>query len=76
MADNTPNDVNRVTPQHVEPDRQNTGGGQTGETDSKDKTSGRLRRSDTTVEATGGDQAGVAGGAIDSKVSGRGGDLP
>ena len=64
--------TNRVTPRHVEPDSA-TGGGSapSGGPQRHDRA---LRDSDNTVEADGGDQAGVSGGAIDGKVSGRGGD--
>ena len=76
MADNKPNDTtNRVTPQQVDGDRRDSGGAsQNNRAKGDDKSSGRLRPSDTTVEADGGDQAGVAGGSIDRNVSGRGGD--
>ena len=75
MANQNPNDINRVTPRQVEPDSRSTGGApQTNRAKGDDTSTGRLRDGDNTVEADGGDQAGIAGGSVDSKVSGRGGD--
>lgn len=76
MANDTRNDdVNRVTPRQVDPDRgDSAGGSQRNRSEANDKSTGRLRSPDNSVEADGGDQAGVAGGAIDGNVSGRGGD--
>ena len=68
-------DVNRVTPREVEPDRRKSGGASPPKrSGGNEQSTGRLRGTDETVEADGGDQAGVAGGSIDRKVSGRGGD--
>jgi hypothetical protein len=74
MANEHSNDVNRVTPRQVEPDSRSPSGAPTRRSKADDKSTGRLRDGDNTVEADGGDQAGVAGGSVDSNVSGRGGD--
>jgi hypothetical protein len=69
---NTDVTSNRVTPREVEPDRQkprNTAGGD--RSTSHDR---GLRRDPEVVEADGGDIAGVAGGGVDDRVSGLGGD--
>jgi hypothetical protein len=69
------------TPRNPNRDRQDEAAtkSSTGGASQKDRSSERdkgptIRRDNPKVEsAVGGDQAGVAGGAIDSKVSGRGG---
>ncbi len=68
-------DTNRIAPRGVDPEHRDKVGGDTNPSTSDD--SGRSRRRDpVVVEADGGDIAGVAGGGIDSKVSGLGGDKP
>ncbi len=75
MAEPKSPDTNRVTPREVEPDARRSGGApQTDRSTGDDKSTGRLRDGDNTIEADGGDQAGVAGGSVDGNVSGRGGD--
>jgi hypothetical protein len=73
-AEDNPKDLNRLTPRSVDPEhRDSVGGASTGQATSSD--SGRSIRPDPIVEETaGGDIAGVAGGGIDSNVSGLGGD--
>jgi hypothetical protein len=75
MSDDNKNiDVttNRVAPRDVEPDRRKSGGATS---DDRSTTHDRgLRRDSEVVEADGGDIAGVAGGGVDDRVSGLGGD--
>jgi hypothetical protein len=67
-----PTSTHRITPREVEPDHRTTGGGATSDhSTAHDRT---LRRDPEVVEAPGGDIAGVAGGSVDSNVSGLGGD--
>jgi hypothetical protein len=70
-----PNDTNRIAPRSVDPEHRDKVGGDDDQATSDDR--GRsLRREPTVVEADGGDISGVAGGGIDSKVSGLGGNKP
>lgn len=65
-ATDATDDSLRVTPRHVEPDSTKDG--------EKAQSSGRTLRDDPSIEeAPGGDRAGVAGGGVDSNVSGLGG---
>lgn len=75
---NKPDTINRVTPRDVEPDRRHEGGDLDRDRSTGDERSrGRSIRPDPERrEAPGGDQAGIAGGGIDSNVSGLGGDKP
>ena len=69
------NDANRVAPRTVDPEHRDKIGGDADQSTSDDR--GRsIRREPVVVEADGGDIAGVAGGGIDSKVSGLGGNKP
>ena len=77
MADtkNPNDDANRVAPRTVDPEHRDKIGGDADQSTSDDR--GRsIRREPVVVEADGGDIAGVAGGGIDSKVSGLGGNKP
>ena len=79
MADtkdlNDPKDAQRVAPRSVDPEHRDKVGGDSDQTTTDDR--GRSRRRDPiVVEADGGDISGVAGGGIDSKVSGLGGNKP
>jgi hypothetical protein len=72
MADTKQPDTNRITPRDVEPDSKTSGGAT-----HSDRSTGHdrgLRRDPVVEEADGGDIGGVAGGGIDSNVSGLGGD--
>lgn len=69
--DQTDPDPNRIAPRSVDPEHRDTIGGDSSQSTSHDR--GR-RRDPATAEADGGDISGVAGGGIDSKVSGLGGD--
>lgn len=68
-----PADTNRIAPRSVDPEHRDKVGGDDEPSTTGDR--GR-RREPIVVEADGGDVAGVAGGGIDSKVSGLGGDKP
>jgi hypothetical protein len=77
MADtkNPNDDANRVAPRTVDPEHRDKIGSDADQSTSDDR--GRsIRREPVVVEADGGDIAGVAGGGIDSKVSGLGGNKP
>ena len=79
MADtkdqNDPNDTNRIAPRSVDPEHRDKVGGDADQATSDDR--GRsIRREPIVVEADGGDISGVAGGGIDRKVSGLGGNKP
>ena len=79
MADindqNDPTDTNRIAPRSVDPEHRDKVGGDAEPSTTGDR--GRsVRREPVVVEADGGDIAGVAGGGIDSKVSGLGGEKP
>ena len=63
-------DHTRIAPRSVDPEHRDKVGG---DTDPSSSAGGR-RREPEVVEADGGDIGGVAGGGIDSKVSGLGGD--
>jgi hypothetical protein len=70
-----PNDTNRIAPRSVEAEHRDKVGGDSDPATTDDR--GRsVRREPVVVEADGGDISGVAGGGIDSKVSGLGGDKP
>jgi hypothetical protein len=72
MAEKNQPDTHRITPREVEPDSNTPAGAAR-----RDRSVGneRRRREDPeVVEADGGDTAGIAGGGIDDKVSGLGGD--
>ncbi len=73
MADNSNQpDTHRITPREVEPDTNTPAGAARRDRSVGDE---RARRPDPVVEeADGGDIGGVAGGSIDSNVSGLGGD--
>jgi hypothetical protein len=71
MADHKQPDTNRITPRDVEPDRKQSGGGSARRPTGDDR---GLRREPVVEEADGGDISGVAGGSVDSHVSGLGGD--
>jgi hypothetical protein len=68
-------DANRVAPRTVDPEHRDKVGGDADQSTSDDRGRSR-RREPEVVEADGGDIAGVAGGGIDSKVSGLGGNKP
>lgn len=72
MADQHKDDTHRITPRDVEPDKKHSGGDA-----SRDRETGHertLRRDPKVSDTSAGDQAGIAGGGIDSNVSGLGGD--
>jgi len=70
MADHKQPDTNRITPREVEPDSNTPEGKARRE---RDVTNDRgMRHDPPVVEADGGDIGGVAGGSIDSNVSGLG----
>jgi hypothetical protein len=72
MADTNQPDTHRITPRDVEPDSNTPAGAAR-----RDRADERPRRPDPVVEeADGGDIGGVAGGSVDSKVSGLGGNKP
>ena len=73
MADHNQPDTHRITPREVEPDSDTDAGRLRRERDIANDT-GRVRPDPAVVEADGGDIAGVAGGGIDSNVSGLGSD--
>ncbi len=66
-------DTNRIAPRSVDPEHRDKVGGDSDPSTSDDRGSAR-RRDPVVVEADGGDIAGIAGGGIDGKVSGLGGD--
>lgn len=78
MADNTDRndelDTNRIAPRSVDPEHRDKVGGDDNAETSDDRNRTRRRQEPAVVEADGGDIAGIAGGGIDSKVSGLGGD--
>jgi hypothetical protein len=74
MADNKQPDTHRITPREVEPDSNTPAGAARRERDTTDDRGRSIRPDPEVVEADGGDQFGIAGGGIDSKVSGLGGD--
>jgi hypothetical protein len=75
MADTTDrkdqDDTTRIAPRSVDPEHRDKVGG---DTDPSTSSARGRRREPEVVEADGGDIGGVAGGGIDSKVSGLGGD--
>ena len=73
MADTNQPETHRITPRDVEPDS-NTPEGAARRERSVGEDRGRRRDDPEVVEADGGDIAGIAGGGIDDKVSGLGGD--
>jgi hypothetical protein len=74
VAENTPPDTHRVTPRTVEPDHSREG---ERDREHADERRGRsIRPEPERRESLGGDQAGVAGGGIDSTVSGLGSEKP
>lgn len=74
MAENTPPETTRVTPRTVEPDRPRES---ERDREHADERRGRsIRPEPERRDPLGGDQAGVAGGGIDSKVSGLGSEKP
>jgi hypothetical protein len=74
MAEHNELETNRITPRAVEPDDDTPAGRARRERDISDDRGRTLRPDPEVVEADGGDQFGIAGGGIDSKVSGLGGD--
>lgn len=72
MADPKQPDTNRITPRDVEPDSNTEAGRKRRERDSASDRG--MRHDPPVVEADGGDISGVAGGGIDSNVSGLGSD--
>jgi len=72
---NDPNDANRISPRSVDPEHRDKVGSDRDQATANDRDRTR-RRDPAVVEADGGDIAGVAGGGIDSKVSGLGGNKP
>jgi hypothetical protein len=70
-----PNDTNRIAPRSVDPEHRDKVGGDSDQATSDDR-GPSLRPDPVVVEADGGDISGVAGGGIDRKVSGLGGDKP
>lgn len=74
MAEHNKPDTNRITPREVEPDTNTPAGRARRERDTTDDRGRSIRPDPEVVEADGGDQFGIAGGGIDSKVSGLGGD--
>jgi hypothetical protein len=74
MADPNKLDTNRITPHEVEPDSDTPAGAARRERDVSNDRGRTIRPDPEVVEADGGDQFGIAGGGIDSKVSGLGGD--
>jgi hypothetical protein len=70
-----PNDTNRIAPRSVDPEHRDKVGGDADQATSDDR-GPSVRREPVVVEADGGDISGVAGGGIDRKVSGLGGDKP
>ncbi|HUE89192.1 MAG TPA: hypothetical protein VMO26_24195 [Vicinamibacterales bacterium] len=77
MADTTDrkdqDDSTRIAPRSVDPQHRDKVGSDADQSTSDDR-GRRVRREPDVVEADGGDIAGVAGGGIDSGVSGLGGD--
>ena len=68
-------DDTRIAPRSVDPEHRDKVGAAADASTSDDR--GRtVRREPEVVEAEGGDIGGVAGGGIDSKVSGLGGNKP
>jgi hypothetical protein len=65
------NDTNRIAPRSVPPEHRDKVGSDDAST--SDDRGRSVRREPVIVEADGGDSAGIAGGGIDSKVSGLGG---
>lgn len=79
MADSTKNpndDQNRLTPRSVEPEHRDSVGGAAGDRSTGDDHRRTLREDPVRKDSVAGDQAGVAGGSIDSNVSGLGGNKP
>jgi hypothetical protein len=74
MAEHKPDDTNRITPREVEPDSDTPAGRARREREVSHDSGRSLRPDPEVVEADGGDIAGIAGGGIDDKVSGLGGD--
>lgn len=68
-----PDDTVHVTPRSVDPEHRDKIGGNADKSSSDDQ-GPTIRREPEVVEADGGDIGGVAGGGIDSNVSGLGGD--
>lgn len=73
-AKDNPNDLNRLTPRSVDPEHRDSVGGVDAEQSTSSDRGRSIRREPTVRESDGGDIAGVAGGGIDSGVSGLGGD--
>lgn len=79
MADSTkhPNDdQNRLTPRSIDPEHRDSVGGASRDRATGDDHGRTLREDPVRKDSVAGDQAGVAGGSVDSKVSGLGGDKP
>jgi hypothetical protein len=74
MAEHNETETNRITPREVEPDTNTPAGRARRDRDKTDDRGRSIRPDPEVVEADGGDQFGIAGGGIDSKVSGLGGD--
>lgn len=74
MAEHNETETNRITPREVEPDTNTPAGRARRDRDQTDDRGRSIRPDPEVVEADGGDQFGIAGGGIDSKVSGLGGD--
>ena len=72
MTDKNQLDTNRLTPREVEPDSNTPAGKARRERDVGNDRG--MRHDPPVVEADGGDIGGVAGGSVDSGVSGLGGD--
>lgn len=74
MAEHNETDTNRITPREVEPDTNTPAGRARRERETTHDRGRSIRPDPEVVEADGGDQFGIAGGGIDSNVSGLGGD--
>jgi len=71
--DQTPNelDTNRITPRAIDPGIRDSVGGAEDERATGNERRGSIRPDPEVVEAPGGDQFGVAGGGIDSGITGK-----